>query len=160
MGTEAATDGIANDQMRPPCSREAVVAPTWLSWHRLVAYLDRGDHRLPLALDRRAAGLQLDREAGSPDDIGLLRPCSAAVLAVVLLRPMQALAVRRAPQQYRGLDVEAALKFDAEQAHGAVAAGQGDPGHGVSGSSGLQQLPGQIEPLAANPLGSGATQAG
>ena len=71
---------------------------------------------------------------------------------------MQALAVMRATQQDRGLDVEAVLKFDAEQAQGAVAAGLSDPGHVVTWSSGMQQLPGQIEPLAANPLGSGATQ--
>lgn len=32
--------------------------------HRLMAGLDRGEHRLPLTFDRRAVGVQLDLEAG------------------------------------------------------------------------------------------------
>ena len=63
-----------------------------------------------------------------------------------------------AAQQHRRPDMETLLKLDAEQAQGAVAAGLGDSGDGVSGLGPEQSLPGQIEPLAADPLRGGASK--
>ena len=61
-----------------------------------------------------------------------LASCSGVVLAIVLRGSMQALALTRAPQHHRGLDVETVLEFDAEKTQGTIAAGPGDPGHVVS----------------------------
>lgn len=54
--------------------------------------------------------------------------------------------------------METMLEFDAEETQRTVSTGLGNAGHIVSWSGLLKQLPSQVEPFPADPLGCGTAQ--